>query len=243
VRRRLLEPLWDFGLLVREDADERPPLWRVTPLFDAAIRFELGVPSAAAASSGETVVTLTVTLLGTEPPVWRRLEVPSSLTLDRLHEILVTAMGWLDYHLHAFEIDGRRYGVPDDSFDFDDTLPEEEIVLADLVGIGVDRFIYEYDFGDGWQHEIVIESVGESISGVSYPRCTAGERACPPEDCGGIPGFAEFVEVMADPRHPEHEAMSAWYGGEFDPAAFSAEVASSLLRMLWTGEIPDDLET
>lgn len=243
VRRRLLEPLWDFGLLAREDADERPPLWRVTPLFDAAIRFELGVPSAAAASSGETVVTLTVTLLGTEPPVWRRLEVPSSLTLDRLHEILVTAMGWLDYHLHAFEIDGRRYGVPDDSFDFDDTLPEEEIVLADLVGIGVDRFIYEYDFGDGWQHEIVIESVGESISGVSYPRCTAGERACPPEDCGGIPGFAEFVEVMADPRHPEHEAMSAWYGGEFDPAAFSAEVTSSLLRMLWTGEIPDDLET
>ncbi|MBE0417340.1 MAG: plasmid pRiA4b ORF-3 family protein [Coriobacteriia bacterium] len=243
VRRRLLEPLWDFGLLTREHEEDgdRSPLWRVTPLFDTAIRFELGVTIAAAASPDDAVVTLTVTLLGTEPSVWRRLEVPSSLTLERLHEILVTAMGWFDYHLHAFEIDGRRYGQPDDFFDLDDTLPEEEIVLADLVGVGVDRFIYEYDFGDGWQHEIVVESVGEPVSDISYPRCTAGERACPPEDCGGIPGFAEFVEAMADPRHPEHEALRAWYGGEFDPAAFSAEETSSLLHMLWTGELPDDL--
>jgi hypothetical protein len=244
VRRRLLEPLWDFGLLAREhEDDDRPPLWRVTPLFDAAIRFELGMGGAASASSDDRVVTLKVTLRGTKPPVWRRLEVPSSLTLDRLHELLVTAMGWFDYHLHAFEIEGRRYGVPDDSFDLDDTLPEEEIVLADLVGVGVERFEYEYDFGDGWQHEIVVESVGEPMSDVNYPRCTAGARACPPEDCGGIPGFAEFVEAMADPRHPEHKALRTWYGGEFDPAAFSAEQTSSLLHVLWTGEIPDDLET
>ncbi|MDP2182399.1 MAG: plasmid pRiA4b ORF-3 family protein [Actinomycetota bacterium] len=244
VQRRLLEPLWDFGLLAREHEDqgEGPPLWRVTPLFDAAIRFELGMGSAAAASSGDPVVTLKVTLRGTEPPVWRRLEVPASLTLDRLHELLVTAMGWFDYHLHAFEIDGRRYGVPDDSFGLDDTLPEEEIVLTDLVGVGVERFEYEYDFGDGWQHEIVVESLAKPESGVSYPRCTAGERACPPEDCGGIPGFAEFVEAMADTRHPEHRALKTWYGGEFDPAAFSAEQTSSLLRVLWTGEIPDDRE-
>jgi hypothetical protein len=151
-------------------------------------------------------------------------------------------MGWLDYHLHAFEIDGRRYGVPDDSFDLDDTLPEEEIVLADLVSVGVERFTYEHDFGDGWQHEIVVEAPGEPVPGVLYPRCTAGERACPPEDCGGIPGFAEFVEVMADSRHPEHKAMRVWFGGEFDPAAFSAEQTSSLLRILATGEIPDDWE-
>lgn len=244
-RRRLLEPLWDFGLLVREceDDDDGPPLWRATPLFDAAIRFELGVPSAAAESSDDRVVTLKVTLRGTEPPVWRMLEVPSSLTLDRLHEVLVTAMGWFDYHLHAFEIDGRRYGEPDDSFEFDDTLPEREIVLADLVGVAVERFTYEYDFGDGWQHDIIIESLSEPISGVDYPRCTAGERACPPEDCGGISGFAEFVEAMADSRHPEHRELRAWYGGEFDPAAFSVEKTSSLLHILWTGEVPDDLKT
>ncbi|PKQ14877.1 MAG: hypothetical protein CVT67_12055 [Actinobacteria bacterium HGW-Actinobacteria-7] len=197
----------------------------------------------AAASSGTSVVTFKVALLGIEPSIWRRLEVPSSLTLDRLHEVLVTAMGWFDYHLHAFEIDGRRYGIPDDSFGFDTTLPEEEIVLGDLVSVDVKRFRYEYDFGDGWEHEIVIESLGEPVSGANYPRCTAGERACPPEDCGGIHGFAEFVEAMADPRHPEHEAMRAWYGGEFDPAAFRAEQTSALLHMLWTGEIPDDLET
>jgi hypothetical protein len=245
VRRRLLEPLWDFGLLAREqeEDDDQSPLWRVAPLFDAVIRFELGVPSAAAAHADDHVVTFRVTLLGTEPSVWRRLEVPSSLALDRLHEILVTAMGWFDYHLHAFEINGRRYGVPDDSFGFDDTLPESEIVLADLVGVGVDRFIYEYDFGDGWQHEIVIESLGEPASDANYPRCVAGDRACPPEDCGGIPGFAEFVEAMADPRHPEHEALRDWYGGDFDPASFSAEQTSLLLRMLWTGEIPNDPET
>lgn len=243
VRRRLLEPLWDFGLLALEHEDEdNGPLWRVNPLFGTAIRFELGMKTAATAYPDEAVVTLRVTLLGTEPSVWRRLEVPSSLTLDRLHDILVTAMGWFDYHLHAFEIDGRRYGVPDDSFGFDDTLPESEIVLADLVGVSVDRFVYEYDFGDYWQHEIVVESVGEPVPGADYPRCTAGERACPPEDCGGIRGFAEFVEAMADRRHPEHKGLRAWYGGEFDPAAFSAEQTSLMLRMVWTGEIPDDWE-
>ena len=243
VRRRLLEPLWDFGLLTLHNAGDGALLWQITSLFDAAIHFELGMEGDAAASSGTTVVTLKVTLLGIEPSIWRRLEVPSSLTLDRLHEVLVTAMGWVGYHLHAFEIDGRRYGIPDDSFGFDTTLPEEEIVLGDLVSVDVKRFRYEYDFGDGWEHEIVVESLGEPVSGANYPRCTAGERACPPEDCGGIPGFAEFVEAMADPRHPEHEAMRAWYGGEFDPAAFRAEQTSALLHMLWTGEIPDGLET
>ncbi len=245
VRRRLLEPLWDFGLLAREPENEAdgPPQWRVAPLFDAAIRFELGVPSAAAASLDDRVVTLTVTLRYTEPPVWRRLEVPSSLTLDRLHEVLVTAMGWLDYHLHAFEIDGRRYGVLCDDFELDYTLPEDGIVLTDLVGVGVDRFIYEYDFGDGWEHDVVLEASGEPAPGVDYPRCTDGGGACPPEDCGGVSGFAEFVEAMADPGHSEHEALKVWHGGEFDPAAFSAARTSSLLRVLWTGELPDERET
>lgn len=245
VRRRLLEPLWDFGLLALEPEDEAdgPPQWRVAPLFDAAIRFELGVPTAATVPPDGRVVTLTVTLRGIEPPVWRRLEVPSSLTLHRLHEVLVTAMGWFDYHLHAFEIDGRRYGVLCDDFDLDYTLPEEEIVLADLVGVGVDRFIYEYDFGDGWEHDVVLETSGEPAPGVDYPRCTDGGGACPPEDCGGVSGFAEFVEAMADPRHSEHEALKVWYGGEFDYAAFSAAKTSSLLRVLWTGELPDELET
>ncbi len=242
VRYRLLEPLWDFGLLSlhADSEDAKQPLWRVMPLFDAAIHFELGVDGKTAARAGDGIVTLTVTLRGTSPRVWRRLEVPASLTLDRLHEILVTAMGWLDYHLHAFDIEGRRYGVPDDDFDFDDTLPEEQVVLGDLARADVRRFTYEYDFGDGWLHDIVLEAVGEALPGVEYPRCVAGERACPPEDCGGIPGFYAFVEAMADPGHPEHKDFAVWYGGEFDAEAFSAEQVSSLLRIVWTGEMPAD---
>jgi hypothetical protein len=150
VRRRLLEPLWDFGLLTRdpEDLDETAPLWRVAPLFDAAIRFDLGSRQRAEALASGPLLTLKMTLRGTEPPVWRRLEVPAQIALDQLHELLVTAMGWADYHLHAFEIEARRYGVPDDSFGDDDTIPEEQVVLGDLVRDGVRRFRYEYDFGD-----------------------------------------------------------------------------------------------
>lgn len=131
-----------FGLLTLQNTGDGPLLWQVTSLFDAAVHFELGMEGVAAASSGTSVVTFKVTLLGIEPSIWRRLEVPSSLTLDRLHEVLVTAMGWFDYHLHAFEIDGRRYGIPDDSFGFDTTLPEEEIVVGDLVRVDVKRFRY-----------------------------------------------------------------------------------------------------
>ena len=242
VKRRLLDPLWDFGLLERESEarGDQEPLWRVTPLFDTALSFDLSDRDGVPAPAGDPVAALRIVLRGTEPPVWRRLEVPSSLRLDQLHQVLVTAMGWLDYHLHAFEIDARRYGEPDDSFDDDDTLPEEEIVLADLIAAGVKRFRYEYDFGDGWEHDVVVESVTEPAPGIHYPRCTAGERACPPEDCGGIPGFAEFLEAMADPRHPEHDEFRTWCGGEFDPAAFSAEKTSTLLHITSTGEIPAD---
>jgi len=190
----------------------------------------------------DAIVTLKITLNGIKPPIWRRLEVPASYHLGELHQALNVAMGWLDYHLHAFEIDGRTYGVPGVGLfpEDDDTLPEENIVLGDLPRVGIKRFEYHYDFGDDWCCGVAIEKIGPAEEGVFYPRCAAGRRAAPPEDCGGLPGFAEFKDAMADPRHPEHGELKTWYGGDFDPEAFSAAGASKLLRQVATGEMPDE---
>ena len=190
----------------------------------------------------ETIVTLEITLLRAKPPVWRRLEVPASCHLGELHSTLNVAMGWLDSHLHMFDVAGREYSISDDDIwiGADPPLPEESVTLADLVSDGVKRFGYWYDFGDSWHHDVVIETTGPGEDGVFYPRCIAGRRACPPEDCGGLWGFAAFQEVMADPHHPEHDELKEWYGGDFDPAAFSAEEISTLLRQVATGERPDE---
>jgi hypothetical protein len=190
----------------------------------------------------DMIVTLKVKLIGLEPPVWRRLEVPASYHLGELHSALNAAMGWLDYHLHEFEVGGRKYGVPDlDFFPADDTtLPEENIVIGDLARAGVGGFEYHYDFGDDWHCSVAIEATEPAQEGICYPRCVAGERAAPPEDCGGLPGFEDFRKAMADPRHPEHDGLKEWYGGEFDPEAFSAEEVSQLLRQVATGERPEE---
>jgi hypothetical protein len=190
----------------------------------------------------DAVVTLKVELLGVQPSIWRRLEVPAAYHLGELHAALNTAMGWLDYHLHEFLIDDRSYGAPDVDFapEADDTLPEESVALRDLVRPGAERFEYIYDFGDDWRHSVVIESTGAAEKDVFYPRCIDGGGACPPEDCGGVWGFEEFKEAMADPKHPEHDDFKEWHGGDFDPDEFSAEEASRLLRTMATGELPEE---
>jgi len=189
----------------------------------------------------DTIVTLKITLLRAKPPIWRRLEVPASYHLGVLHRTLNAAMGWLDSHLHMFDVEGREYSISDDDIwiDVDPPLSEESVTLADLVRDGVKHFEYWYDFGDSWRHNVLIEKTRPAEAGVFYPRCVAGRRTCPPEDCGGLWGFAEFQEVMADPRHPEHNELKEWYGGEFDPKAFSAEDVSKLLQQMATGEPPD----
>ena len=190
----------------------------------------------------ETIVTLKITLLRAKPPIWRRLEAPAAYNLGELHSVLNAAMGWLDSHLHMFDVDGREYSISDDDIwiDADPPLPEESVTLADLVRDGVKRFGYWYDFGDSWHHDVVIEKTGPPEAGVFYPRCVAGRRACPPEDCGGLWGFAELQEVMADPRHPEHDELKEWYGGELDPAAFSAGEVSERLRKVASGELREE---
>jgi hypothetical protein len=177
-----------------------------------------------------SIYRLKVTLKGIKPPIWRRIEVPDG-TLGELHDILQTVMGWDDGHLHQFIVKGNRYGVPsEDGFFMDDTLEEEQILLSQVAGSGGKvRFVYEYDFGDSWHHEIVVEKVLEPEPGVTYPRCTAGARACPPEDCGGIWGYTELLDVLADPDCSEHSEKLEWLGGGFDPDEFSVEEVNEAL--------------
>lgn len=170
-----------------------------------------------------SIYQLKVTLNGSKPPIWRRLLVPASLNLGDLHQIIQVAMGWTDSHLHQFFVGEKMYSVPHP--DMDDTLDEETARLAKLIPGETFKFRYEYDFGDSWMHTIAVEKVLDPEPGKAYPICLKGKGNCPPEDCGGIWGFADFLDAMADPKHPEHETLKEWSGGEYDPDAFDlAEV-------------------
>ncbi|MEU6714416.1 plasmid pRiA4b ORF-3 family protein [Nonomuraea sp. NPDC046802] len=189
-----------------------------------AVRRSLGE-----AAPGEPVYELKITLLDTDDPVvWRRLRVSAGIPLSRLHRILAVAMGWDDYHLHVFTVGGRRYGQPSPEWD-DGLLDETTVTLADVVGGAGARIGWEYDFGDSWEHELVVERAMEAEEGVAYPVVVAGEGACPPEDCGGTWGYREFRKALADPGHEEHEHLVGWAGlssaADFDPARFDVEAA------------------
>jgi Plasmid pRiA4b ORF-3-like protein len=173
---------------------------------------------------------LRIGLLEVEPEVWRRIAVPGGYTLDRVHRTIQYAMGWQDYHLHSFEVDGGQFGVPDPDGELD--LSDELDVRLDAVAGKDARFTYIYDFGDWWEHEVVVETVGLAEPDERYPLCLEGERACPPEDVGGPRGYAEFLRALRDPAHPEHDAMLDWIGRRFDPNFFDPERASVLLRRL-----------
>lgn len=173
---------------------------------------------------------LNVTLRYIDPPVWRRIEVPVDIKLGRLHRVLQTAMGWSDSHLHAFRVGDVTYGIP--GSEFSDETRNERNVRLDKVAANGDTFIYEYDFGDGWLHDVAIELARVADASIHYPRCIEGARACPPEDCGGPPGYADLIETLRDPGHPEHDELRAWAGPDFDPETFDlAEVNQRLWRL------------
>ena len=170
-----------------------------------------------------------VTLKDSAPPIWRRIETKDA-TLEKLHELIQTAMGWMNCHLHQFQIAGRYYTdarFVDDAFDDFGAEDYSGLKISDLVqerGTKL-KLLYEYDFGDCWQHDVVLESVVDVESRARYPRCVAGERACPPEDVGGVWGFANYLEAITDPDHEEHEDLLEW-NGRFDPEAFDAKEAT-----------------
>jgi hypothetical protein len=174
---------------------------------------------------------LKVTLTGTKPPIWRRIQVASSINLRRLHDVIQAAMGWTQSHLYQFELGDVCYGEPDPEYG----MPIRSAKSTPLRRIAPEpgaKFTYQYDFGDNWQHQIVVEKVLPPEPGVAYPRCVAGRRACPPEDCGGVWGYAEFLEAIRDPEHEEHEAMLEWVGGAFDPEAFDLREVNQVLTNL-----------
>jgi hypothetical protein len=172
-----------------------------------------------------------VTLKGSKPPIWRRMQVTSETTLIELHRILQRVMGWEGSHLYQFVIGGIAYGDPGmlGELDVEDA---RTVTLDTLVRGEKSKFLYEYDFGDSWEHELLVEKILPQEEGKRYPLCRTGNRACPPEDCGGIWGYVDFLEAIRDPKHPEHEEMLAWVGGEFNPDAFDLEEVNRKLQRL-----------
>jgi hypothetical protein len=165
-----------------------------------------------------------VGLRGAKPPIWRRLEVPANIGLARLHRVIQAAFDWTDSHLHAFETPYGDFGVADPELGH---RAESPVSLEQVAPAEKSKIRYTYDFGDNWEHEIVVEKILPREKKTSYPRCTGGRRAAPPEDCGGIYGYTDLLEVLADPDHPEHEAQLEWLGldspAEFNPAAFDVQ--------------------
>ena len=178
----------------------------------------------------QKVYQLKVTLLDIEPPIWRRILVPHNIRLDKLHSVLQVVMGWTDSHLHEFTIDGVSYGDPSIEMDMvEEAEDETKFRLHKVVPREEGKFHYLYDFGDSWEHEILVEKILPLGKGTRYPVCLAGKRACPPEDCGGAPGYENLLESLKDPSHPEHENMFDWLPGDFDSEKFDIEAVNRRL--------------
>ncbi len=182
------------------------------------------------APTPKSVYQIKVTLNDSKPPIWRRVLVEDSTTLSKLHTILQTVMGWTDSHLHHFIIDDEFYGEPDDEELSDiGTKNEKRYHLNQFVEHKGFKFIYEYDFGDSWEHTILVEAILPTEKNASYPRCIEGKRACPPEDVGGMWGYEDFLKKIANPKDPEYDEMMEWIGS-FDPERFNLDAVNEGLR-------------
>ena len=177
-----------------------------------------------------TIYQLNVSLQGSSPLIWRRIEVPSQMTLPQLHLALQIVMGWENYHLHEFSIAGKAFGEPDpeDGHFGRDVLDERRTRVGKLLAAG-SAFEYIYDFGDNWRHDILVESILPVTPRKRYPACLAGARSAPPEDVGGIGGYRSYLEALSDRHHKDHRAMLQWRG-RFDPEYFPITSVNKSLR-------------
>jgi len=184
-----------------------------------------------------SIIEIKVTLEYIEPAVTRTLQVPADIRLDRLHLTLQAAMGWTNSHLYMFEANGATWGIADPDFGGDD-LPADKTTLAEVIeDTGARSIRYIYDFGDDWVHRLHIGQATDPVPGDLYPRLTDISGRCPPEDVGGLPGYEEFLDAVANPKHPEHAQLKDWYGGAFDPnTPPSDELRFEVLRLAkrWT---------
>ena len=177
------------------------------------------------------VYQIKVTLEGSNPPIWRRFQVSGNTSLFKLHLILQEVMGWEDCHLYQFMV-GDTYFGPSDVADDLEMASDRKAKLSQVVSGEKAEFAYEYDFGDGWRHQLLIEQILPKEPGVRYPLCLAGEWACPPEDCGGLWGYADLLEAIQDSKHPEHEDMLGWVGKDFDPNVFDVDEVNRRLKRI-----------
>lgn len=213
---------------------------RVPATFSAPRTREIADPPSAATglpsrrTHGETpIYQVKIGLRGAKPPIWRRLLIPADTSLADLHAVIQAAFAWTDAHLHVFETPYGDFGYADPDLGH---LAEQPVEFEQVLTHVKDKIRYTYDFGDDWTHEILLEKVLSRDPTLLYPRCTGGRRAAPPEDCGGVWGYAQLVDILAHPRHPEHEDRLEWLGLEtatqFDPAAFDADEINRALARL-----------
>lgn len=188
-------------------------------------------------ATGAAIVQLKVQLLEVEPVVWRRLQIPAAATVADLHEVLQAAMGWTNSHLHEFQTDAGRIGMPDPEWHDEDEVRDEAAVTVGEVATPGARLSYVYDFGDHWSHDLTVEQILVAEAGVRYPRCLDGAGACPPEDVGGPGGYEQFLEALRDPAHTEHETYLQW-GAGFDPNFDLVTADSALARLAWKNAVP-----
>ena len=178
----------------------------------------------------DSIFQIKISLLDSDPLIWRRILVPSNFTLKKLHNVIQIVMGWENGHLHQFLVGEAIYSENEPEFEYE---PEVRPTTAKLSKVFSDtkQFIYEYDFGDGWRHEVALEKALKPDDSFHYPICIGGENACPPEDCGGLGGFYSMMEQMENPDDEEHNSTKTWFGGFFDPHSFDPNRINR--DMLW----------
>jgi len=201
---------------------------------------------------------LKITLRNSNPPIWRRIAVAADICLSDLHRVIQVVMGWDDYHLHQFLVSNTRLKLTreelasldwqaryerltlcrnrcwsDPQMGIEGAEDEYKMRLCDLVPAVKSKFIYEYDFGDSWNHQIEVVKIGPAAEDVKYPICLGGKLACPPEDCGGFWGYYEMLEVSKNPKHERYEELSYWLGENFDPDRFDLDKINKMLAKLW----------
>jgi hypothetical protein len=192
--------------------------------------------STPAAKIAAPIYQIKVTLKDSKLPIWRRIEVRGDATLGELHAIIQMAMGWTNSHQHHFIVGKspnlRFIGapIPYEGDDLPDEENEGQIVISRVLSATKTKIVYEYDFGGSWEHEVVLEKIVEAEARAHYPRCVAGENACPPEDVGGVWGYVDFLQAINNPEHNQHEEFLEWVGGAFDPEKFDLDAANELLK-------------